>query len=189
MPYMSFISQPFQRTALLATAIAAICLATASGCRAPGRKPAEILSLQMVYRSSCCRLCPEKPSAVWLSTIQQARSATGRPISLPASKTAGNPGFVLICMGRQPTGGYSILPASSTFYVQDGVAMLDLIWQKPGPNTYVTLALTCPCLLLALEKGSYNTIRVRDQNGMTRFVIRPAWSGRTPPVSGKEKPF
>ncbi len=134
--------------------------------------PSERLAMQVLYSSTHCGLCSGKPSAVRFATIQQAQEAIGKSTNLPSPTTTGNPVLVLLCMGQQPTGGFSILPVASTFQVQDGLALLDVLWQKPGSDAFVTQAFTSPCLLLALEKGPYHTIKVRDQEAMTRLVIR-----------------
>lgn len=80
-------------------------------------------------------------------------------------------GLLWIHMGTQPTGGYRLVLASPTAELRCGVATILIRWQAPAPGSFVTQALTSPCLLLKVPKAGVEGVIIKDQNGKTRFRI------------------
>ena len=77
--------------------------------------------------------------------------------------------LVLVRMGQQSSGGYSLALLGDKAGLQDGWVELPVHWREPGPGMIVTQALTNPCLFVALPRQQYAGIRIVDQHGTQRL--------------------
>ncbi|MCF6324721.1 MAG: protease complex subunit PrcB family protein [Gammaproteobacteria bacterium] len=78
---------------------------------------------------------------------------------------------VLMEMGLRPTLGYRLALVSSSAKVEKGSAEVLLEWIAPGRDMMVGQMLTSPCLLLKLERGSYQQVRFSDQSGVKKATL------------------
>ena len=72
-------------------------------------------------------------------------------------------GVLLISMGQQRTGGYSVKLASNEMNIVDGRGKVRVQWNTKKPGMITIQMLTNPCLLLKVPKGDYSAIDVLDQ--------------------------
>jgi PrcB C-terminal len=86
-------------------------------------------------------------------------------------------GLLWIHMGTRPTGGYRLVLAAPTARLRGGVATIHVRWQEPAPGSFVTQAITSPCLLLKMPKKGIEQVVIKDQNDRTRFLISLGPSG------------
>lgn len=77
--------------------------------------------------------------------------------------------LVQLRMGVKPSGGYGLDLQSDQLTVLNQTASFTVLWNEPAPGTFLTQALTSPCLYLQIPKGSYQQLQVLDQAGNVRF--------------------
>jgi len=103
-------------------------------------------------------------------TTRQQMILPGSPVP-KISIDFSNYGVLLVSMGQQRSGGFSIALAREEMQVSNGVAQIYVHWREPGPDMMVTQALTHPCIFLKLAHGNYNVVRVVDQEDRVRAEI------------------
>ncbi len=141
-----------------------------AGCGAlngAGQEETATIPVAVLYQGSQCR--GTITGATWI----------GRPQELPpALRRSGdyqwNPdseGLLWVNMGPRPTGGYRLELADPTARVRQSVATLQVTWQRPAPGSFVTQALTSPCLLLKMPHTGIRKIEVVDQDGRRRAEV------------------
>ncbi|MFZ0727831.1 MAG: protease complex subunit PrcB family protein [Desulfobacterales bacterium] len=153
------------------------CGLCAGGCTArAGGGHVHGLPLRVLYQDALCG--GSGPAAAQVTgpehltrIISEAGEAViGRPPKAPAVDFAAD-NVVLIRMGQQPTGGYGIELAEPQARLENGAAMIRLRWIEPVPGTVSTQALTSPCLIVELPKGTYRKIVITDESGKIRGEI------------------
>ena len=133
--------------------------------------------IDVLNQSAQCDPAVESATAQWLDDPQALQSAYQRinrhRMGTPETPTVDfeTSGIVLIEMGQQTTGGYGLKLLKPEMMIDGMVAMIEINWQTPAPGAIVTQALTSPCLMLVVPRGDYRTLRVVDQDGLTRFEI------------------
>ena len=148
-----------------------------SGCVAlnADEPPDRNIEVAVVSGGLQCGGPTEAPRAEWIS--QPEASMLPSRSTLPAAPSyTWDPaveGALLIHMGTRPTGGYSIELAAPTAKVNKGIATIHINWIEPEPGSFVTQALTAPCLLLKIPKQGIEKIVIKDQHQHLRFVVRP----------------
>lgn len=82
-------------------------------------------------------------------------------------------GILVVGMGQRPTGGYHLRLEGKHTGIKNGVLNITFDWHAPRLDAAVSQALTSECLAVKLPKGSYKTVKVRDQLGNVRGVVHP----------------
>lgn len=78
---------------------------------------------------------------------------------------------LLISMGQQRTGGYSVKLASEQMHVKGGRAEISVNWTVAKSGMVAIQMLTNPCLLLQVARGDYQVIDIVDQSGKVKQTI------------------
>lgn len=78
---------------------------------------------------------------------------------------------LLLAMGQRPTAGYQLALAQPSLRIDDGVAVVRVLWMEPAPSSAQAQVLTSPCAMLKLPRKGYERVRVVDQNGQARLEI------------------
>ncbi len=135
-----------------------------------GSKP----TVEAIYVSAHCGRSQTTPKATWIddagqleASIRQIRTDTlgGKPIKLPALDFQ-HEVALLVEMGQQPTLGYRLeLAGEDNLRILQDQAQLTLNWLHPPADALVAQALSSPCLLIKLDRGSYTSIQVLDRQG------------------------
>ena len=83
--------------------------------------------------------------------------------------------MVLISMGQQRTGGYSVKLASELMDIKNNRATIAVQWREAKSGMVTIQMLTNPCLFVEVPRGgsygNYTIIDVVDQAGKTRVTI------------------
>ena len=79
--------------------------------------------------------------------------------------------MLLVSMGQQRTGGFSVKLAAEQMEVSNNRARIKVHWQTAKPGMMAIQMLTNPCLLLEVPRGNYELIDIVDQSGKTRQSI------------------
>ena len=148
-----------------------------SGCVALNADEPPDRDIEVAVLSSAvhCGGPTEAPRADWISQPEASRLPS-RSTLPPAPSYTWDPaveGALLIHMGTRPTGGYSIELASPTAKVHKAVATILINWIEPEPGSFVTQALTAPCLLLKIPRQGIEKIVIKDQHQQLRFEVSP----------------
>jgi len=160
------------RLAVLAAAGLAACQA---GTGNPADDTAEIVTLAA---GTQCGHSEAAPAAVWLDTAGELQDAYRHMTRQTlGAKTLPGPlpdfaryGVLQVFMGRQSTGGYQLrLLQPQIEHIGSG-ATVRVEWLSPPPGALTSQAITSPCLLLAVPRGTYRSITVTDQAGHIRAV-------------------
>lgn len=99
--------------------------------------------------------------------------------SRPPALAHGAAPYAVIELGDRPTGGYG-LAVSRTAVLRGELLILSATFVSPGPDSFVTQALTSPCVLVRLPPGRYSTIEVQDQSGAVRATGKIISANVTP---------
>lgn len=75
---------------------------------------------------------------------------------------------LLFALGEKPTAGHGIELADSDLDIEGGRARLALEIIRPAEDSAQAQVLTLPCALIALERGSWSTLEIVDQQGSRR---------------------
>ena len=147
-------------------------LCYASAAHSFGSKPQEqkLEHVEVVHQGSTCGALSQSQ---WL-TEQQKYEVLQK--SLMSNVIAGNASnfpaidfsrrsLLVISMGQQRTGGYSVRLASSQLDVVNDRASVHVNWISPKPGMITIQMLSNPCLLLSLPKGNYKFVDIVDQTG------------------------
>jgi hypothetical protein len=135
------------------------------------------LKIETLYKSTQCG--PSVPTQ-WIADqsqfeklFQGSRQQMISPGSLAPTSSIdfSKYGVLLVSMGQQRTGGYSVELAREAMQVSDGVAQISVHWREPAPDMMLTQALTHPCIFLKVAQGDYNVVRVVDQENRVRAEI------------------
>jgi hypothetical protein len=119
------------------------------------------------------------PSAQWITDAEQYKKTfyllhkhmiMQKAPDMP-SVDFGQFGVLLVSMGRQRTGGFSLRLAETPAEQVGDELTVNVQWREPAPGAFVTQALTSPCLLVKVSKGGFSRIVVKDQNGKERARV------------------
>jgi hypothetical protein len=89
----------------------------------------------------------------------------------PATIDFDNKAMLLVSMGQQRTGGFSVTLASKQMEVADERAKIQVQWKTSKAGMVAIQMLTNPCLLLEVPRGNYTVIDVVDQSGKVQQSI------------------
>lgn len=127
---------------------------------------------EVIYSGNQCNIS-QAPSTVWITSAQQLEDMLKRvnrnKIAFQVEKLPNvnyiNEGVVLIAMGQQRTGGYSITLGNEPMRLNGQIATLPIQWNTPAAGMILTQALTSPCLFVKVNKANYRTLHVVTQTG------------------------
>lgn len=135
----------------------------------------EQLPLRVLFSSTNCTATEQAPSLSVLSSQRQWQESMTQ-LGKISGHTAedinvvfANEQVLQINMGQKTTGGYSLKLIEGESSIQHGWVQIHLQWNKPAAGMMVTMALTSPCVMLALPRYDYQGIRVFDQAGQLRL--------------------
>lgn len=133
------------------------------------------ISTRQVMAAADCGLAEKQPGVTVLTTDSELERAmaplmhiAGQALTAQMRLDFTRELLVLVRMGQQSTGGYSLAMIGDKARLQEGWLELPVHWREPGPGMIVTQALTSPCLFVALPRLQYEGIRVVDQHGKVR---------------------
>jgi hypothetical protein len=78
---------------------------------------------------------------------------------------------IVIAMGHQRTGGYSVKLASTQIAIKNNRATISVEWRRPMPGMFSIQMITNPCLFVTVPHGDYASIDVVDQTGKRRATL------------------
>ncbi len=155
---------------LVAVLLLAGCAAPRDGATGPG-------TAEAVYAAAQCAPADAPAGATWLGTREaytQAYQALrgnrlngGAPPEIDFTQSA----MVLLRMGAQDTGGYSLALARERLVEQEGTVRMTVVWETPPADAFVSQARTSPCLMVRMPRGGYDAVRVVDQTGHERLSL------------------
>jgi len=154
------------------------CLLLAGCAALAACEPAEReITLTVLDSGTQCGGPADGAGAEWIGRPDRLRQMPKRP-AMPGSSQEypWDPqveGLLWIHMGTQPTGGYRLELAAPTAQVRNGVAVVQVRWREPAPGSFVTQALTSPCLLLKMPKAGIKRVDIKDQNDRLRLQVAP----------------
>jgi len=130
---------------------------TLTGCS----RGAELAATEVLNHSNC------KGAEPGLRRISYAEVAKlqGSTLLAMTGPEQENSQLILLSLskGRQPSSGYQFQLRDAS--VSEGTAQLDIQWHTPDPNSVQAQAVTFPCLVIGLERGSFQTVQARDDDG------------------------
>ena len=154
-----------------------LSLVSSSALAASG-KPQDTSLLKIVthHQSATCGIIIESK---WFANAQKYEDAFQSLVKgvisdstqIPSQIDFSHYGVLLISMGQQRTGGYSVKLAAEQMEVVDRRAKIKVLWTTKKPGMMAIQMLTNPCLLLEVPKGDYDFIDVVDQTGKTRLSV------------------
>lgn len=77
-------------------------------------------------------------------------------------------GALQVFMGQRPTGGYQLRLLHPRLEQSTAGSTVRIAWLTPPPGALTSQVITSPCLVLAIPRGAYRSIRVADQDGRLR---------------------
>lgn len=139
-------------------------------------KQRSALPVKALYKSLQCGRSDSSPSVEVISNAEQMEQIYrklgqvlgGQPIELPAI-SYGKEVAMLVEMGQRPTAGYGLVLDGSTATLRGGIAEVHVIWLEPSEGAVVAQLITSPCLLIALPRDSYESVRIVDQDEQVRL--------------------
>lgn len=151
-----------------------LAVACATGC-ANGTPSTQPVTVKALYRSTQCGADHPEARAIYLpdaapfkGAVEKLRHARGgAAIKMPPVDFARNEAL-LVQMGQRPTAGYGLWPEQPVARLRGEVLEVVLDWQSPPPGAMVAQVLTSPCMLIAIPRTGYKTIRVLDAAGQVR---------------------
>ena len=161
--------------------LVALAAAGLAACQAGGIDPPAVddtPGILTLAAGTQCGHSDNAPAASWLDTADALQIAYRRMTrqtlganTLPAqTPDFAKYGVLQVFMGQQSTGGYQLrLLHPRVEHLASG-ATVRIAWQSPPPGALTPQVITSPCLLLAVPRGSYQSITVTDQTGRVRAV-------------------
>jgi hypothetical protein len=108
----------------------------------------------------------QAPSLVTLASADDWEAYLSRPATdvLPAAVDWGQQRVLLVMMGVQATGGYSLRVTASAWPVNQGVLQAQVQQRTPAPDAMVTQAQTSPCVLVVVPRDGWQraVLRLHD---------------------------
>ena len=78
-------------------------------------------------------------------------------------------GVLLIRLGEKPNGGYGMTLAADKASVENREARIQVRLSEPEPGYFYTQAIVYPHLIIKMEKGTFESIAVVDQNSSIKL--------------------
>lgn len=141
------------------------------------QSPAMSLKIETLYKSTQCGPSVQTQWIADQSLFEKLFQGTRQQMispGLPAPTSSidfSKYGVLLVSMGQQRTGGYSVELAREEMQLSDGVVQISVHWREPAPDMMLTQALTHPCIFLKVAQGDYDVVRVVDQENRVHAEI------------------
>ena len=155
------------------------------GCMAPagGRSaPSNSVAAMVLTSGSQCQQAPATWRATWINSQNDLHQFTARCHANRIGGVAADLkaidfsrfGLMAVEMGQQPTAGYGVQLETQTVSIRNRTAEVVLVCQRPASGTITAQVLTSPWMVIQLERGAYQRIDVKDQNGrmLTRLSVQ-----------------
>jgi len=144
------------------------CLAAPELSASKTTLPVEVLTV-----GGQCFPAPETWTATWISSPKQLRETISRcratRIGADQEETPSVDfdrfGVLAVEMGERRSAGYGFDVGKVTAFVEKRTATVNLVHRRPPPGAVTAQMMTSPFLLIRMPLGSYNSIRVMDQEG------------------------
>lgn len=157
-----------------AAAWSMLAVACATGC-ASGTPSTQPVTVKALYRSTQCGADHPEARAIFLAdetafgrAIDKLRRARGSAGIKTPPVDFSQQSALLVQTGQKPTAGYGLWPEQPVARLRGDVLEVVLDWQSPPPGAMVAQMLTSPCMLIAIPRTGYKTIRVLDAAGQVR---------------------
>lgn len=156
---------------LFAALVCAACAPSPLTLEAASDVPVEVL-----YRGNDCGRQASDPYLTWISDqprFSRFQQQMGQDYFPPQAITFpvvdfSREGVLVIEMGRRPSAGYGVDIAAYPGKFRNATLWLSLFWRVPAPGSMQAQVLTSPCVLVRISKGSFRSIQLVDQAGLTR---------------------
>jgi len=139
-----------------------------------GAQQSDKPAVEAIYASAHCGRVQTTPSATWIDSARQLETSIkrirsgmlgGKPVKLPMLDFQ-HEIVLLVEMGQRPTLGYRLeMAGADDLRISQHQAQLTLDWLHPPADALVAQAITSPCLLIKLDRGSYTSIQILDRQG------------------------
>lgn len=132
-----------------------------------------------LHASAQCGSPNDRPIATWITDEAHFRHAyissyegtLGLKPPEPPAVDFHREAVLLLEMGQQPTAGYRVGLAEKPIRIEQGVAVVPVVWTEPAHGSIQAQVLTSPCVMIKLERADYGRVRVVDQNRQARFEL------------------
>jgi hypothetical protein len=173
-------STPSTRTRRwLPAAVAVLILCGCLSAAPPRDPPSGRLAVETIWAGNQCGCENRQPQVRWLTDPNQLADALADAGSNALESRLAQysmdwkrNGLVWIDMGLKPSGGYALSLAGPAATLSADMAVITVRWRQPRPGSVVTQQLTAPCLLVRLERGKFQAIKIEDETGRERVVLR-----------------
>lgn len=130
--------------------------------------PARAVTVEEAGRGQFCPASSEKLSAQFFITAEAVLNYEAQVgLDLHPGEPLSPGVYVLVSMGRRPTGGYGLLVDPSA-YVDGDVAKLHVTAIVPRADSAPPPEPSSPCVLVRLPAGDWRGAAVYDENGSRR---------------------
>ena len=152
-----------RRAAALAAAVVGLL---AAGCQpaAPGLTALEVLN------EANCKGAETGLHRVDYADLARLRGSTLLGVTEPDAPESAELVLLSLSKGRQPTPGYGfeLLGADQA----GSRAELTIAWQTPPADAVLAQVVTHPCIVVGLERGTFEEVRVVDPDGAALGALR-----------------
>lgn len=152
-----------------------------NGCAGTANHSAEksALKVRLLWQGSQCGTKRPTPHATWIEDPDLFKKTdaglnktdAGAKQELLSRVDFSREGILVVAMGQKPTGGYGLALNREVAVISDDAAVLRVSWIEPPKDAILPQVITSPCLAVILPKGSYNRIRLLDQNEDLRLQV------------------
>jgi hypothetical protein len=165
---------------ILAVVTMAVALLFACGMGQRAAAPPQELHVDVVAGGTQGMGSGPEPSAMWIAARDELDQVFGaqNALQLPAQdrKEALDVDFstfrmLMVNMGQKPTAGYSLALDPQGGSISRQTAHITLIWTEPAPGMVTAQVVTHPFILLTISKGGFDSVKIVDQHGQTRFEL------------------
>jgi hypothetical protein len=130
------------------------------------------LKVRLLWQGSQCGTKKPTPHATWIEDPDLFKKTdAGAKQELLSRVDFSREGILIVSMGQKPTGGYGLALNREVAVISDDAAVLSVSWIEPPKDAILPQVITSPCLAVILPKGSYNRIRLLDQNEDLRLQV------------------
>ena len=171
------------RVRMLVAAAMALTLLFTLGMGQRGNAPGVELSVEAILSGTRGTVDRTEPTVAWITSSEelerltqdlQARQPPATDSQEDLSIDFSVSRVLLVRMGQQPTAGYGLGLAPVAGGITDRIALINLVWKEPAQGMATAQVITNPFMLLKISRGGYDTVKVVDQHGQTRFELSVA---------------
>lgn len=161
-----------------------ICLAAIllAACARQHTEPdCQPIDVEQLHQGSNCGKTSDTPMALWiddhkrlrtvLNDLNRGRIGSGMP-EWAREFDFSSHAILFVQMGQRPTAGFSLELIPGRAFVSGRSATVALKWIRPAADVRVAQVITTPCIWLKMPKKSFSTIKILDQAGKLKTVVR-----------------